>query len=149
MMARMTCFFFLLLPLGLLAQPKGDLQQQYLRFLRARGYDPYIDRDGDVQFQAEGLTLYLRVDAQRPTFFRLVLPNFWPIETAAELAQARRACDDTNRQVEGVKLYVQRQNVWLAVEQFMGQPDDFEAWFEPCLAAALLGVKTFRLEMRR
>jgi hypothetical protein len=138
-----------LLPTILLAQPKGSLQRSYLSYLQGAGYQAYIDRDGDVQFQAGNLSFFLSVDPQDPLFFRLVLPNFWPIESQREYDRALRACTQTNRQVKSAKLYLQNNNVWLTVENFMVRSDDFHHYFDRCLAAAELCLTTFRQEMQR
>jgi hypothetical protein len=135
--------------LWLSAQPKGDLQQRYLSYLRDRGYEPYIDQDGDVQFRDQGLTYYLRIDAEDPSFLRLVLPNFWPIESEVEYEHARRACGEINRQVKAVKVYLQSNNVWLTVENFMASPESLPTYFDRCLDAAQFGVRAFRVEMQR
>lgn len=139
----------LLFPLWTSAQIKGPLQRSYLSYLQASGYEAYIDRDGDVQFQAGKLAFFLSVDPQDPLFFRLVLPNFWPIESEAEYDRAQQACNQTNRQVKSAKLYLQNSNVWLTVENFMTDPDDFRSYFDRCMAAAQLSLNTFRLEMQR
>lgn len=139
----------LLLPLGLQAQPKGSLQRSYLGYLQDAGYQAYIDRDGDVQFQAGRLGFFLTVDPQDPLFFRLVLPNFWPIESQSEYDRALRACNQTNRQVKSAKLYLQNNNVWLTVENFMNRPEDFRQYFDRCMDAAELSLTTFRQEMQR
>jgi len=139
----------LLLPTVSLAQPKGSLQRNYLSYLQDAGYQAYIDRDGDVQFQAGKLGFFISIDPQDPLFFRLVLPNFWPIESEIERDLAQRACNQTNRQVKSAKLYLQSNNVWLTVENFMAEPEDFRQYFDRCLAAAQLSLTTFRREMQR
>lgn len=139
--------FFVLLPLLTIGQTRGDMQQRYLRYLQQQNFEAYIDRDGDVQFRAYGLNFFLVVDKEDLTFFRLVLPNFWPIESEIEYLTAQEACAEANRLLKGVKIYLRDNNVWLAVESFMARPDDFESFFSRGLSAARLGVSTFKDRM--
>ncbi|MCL6595365.1 MAG: hypothetical protein K6V73_04045, partial [Firmicutes bacterium] len=59
---------------------RAQRAQGYLEFLAEEGYRPRLDADGDVVFKVEGGAYYILLDEDEE-FFRLIYPNFWPLET--------------------------------------------------------------------
>ncbi len=115
------------------AQSRATLQKMYINFLKGEGYETSIDDDGDVNFEADGRTYFIEVNEDDLEFFRLVLPNIWPIESELERIQVMEACNKANFKVKTAKAYATDDNVWIAVEVFLEKPDDFEAIFERSL----------------
>jgi hypothetical protein len=64
---------------------KKQLQDMYISYLKEQGYQPDIDSDGDVTFKAEGGSFYIFVDEDDLELFRIVYPNFWEVESLAEM----------------------------------------------------------------
>lgn len=114
-------------------QSVNQLQIRYLEFLESQEIEGKIDSDGDVQFKYEDRSYFIEVDATDTEFFRLVLPNIWPIEDEKERIQVLRAMDFANNQVKVAKIYMVKDNVWVGVEVFRDDIDDYEAYFERSL----------------
>ncbi|MGH1434403.1 MAG: YbjN domain-containing protein [Lewinella sp.] len=126
---------------------EAKLQSMYSNFLDGKGYENSIDGDGDVQFIYNDRTFFIEVNEGDTEFFRVVLANIWPIESVSEGLQVVQACDEVNRTMKCTKAYTTNDNVWVAVELFVGEPDVFKAVFDRCLNAIELGVTTFVDEM--
>ena len=119
------------------------LQGMYQNFLEGKGLEGIIDGDGDVQFSYNEHTFFFEVNESDTEFFRLVLPNIWPIESISEGLEAVQACDEINRSMKCTKAYITNDNVWIAVEFFLDQPNDFKAVFDRSIEAIEDGVKKF------
>lgn len=115
------------------AQSTNQLQIRYLEFLESQEIEGKIDSDGDIQFKYEERSYFIEVDATDTEFFRLVLPNIWPIESEKERIQVLRAMDFTNNQVKVGKIYTVKDNVWVGIEVFRDDIDDYEEYFERSL----------------
>ena len=144
-----TAFLFIsLFSTPLKAQwTEAKLQTLYTNFLNEKGYENSIDGDGDVQFKHNDRTFFIEVNEDDTEFFRVVLANIWPIESVSEGLQVVQACDEVNRTMKCTKAYTTNDDVWIAVELFVGRPDAFKDVFERCLSAIELGVSTFVDEM--
>lgn len=145
--------FLLSFSSGLMAQEvsekdKKATQKMYTTYLEKEGYKPEIDEDGDVRFKREGKTYFINVDPADPMCFRLVLANIWPIESEEERVKVRVAMDHCNAQAKVAKAYMVRDNVWVAIETFIPEPEDFEAIFKRSLSALDYGVMLYAKKMR-
>ncbi|MDR2495390.1 MAG: hypothetical protein LBD24_09245 [Spirochaetaceae bacterium] len=134
--ARVWCFVVLLscfFGAGASAQDmtKQQLRQLYSNFLRAEGFSPTVDSDGDVQFKYEGGIYYIAVHEKDQQFFNLMYPNFWEIESEDELIQAVFAADTVTGNKKVVKVYLTQDwnNVSISVELFLKNPADFSTFF--------------------
>jgi hypothetical protein len=116
-----------------LAQSEATLQRMYIKFLKEKGYETSIDDDGDVNFVYDDRTYFIEVNEDDLEFFRLVLPNIWPIESELEEIEVFEACNKANYKVKTAKAYATDDDVWIATEVFLRQPEDFEAIFERSL----------------
>ena len=121
---------------------KADL---YLDFLGAEGYRPTRDDDGDVLFKFEGGTYLIYAVEDDPTYFRVVYPNFWPIESDDERARALDAASLASRQCKGAKVYVRDDgaNVSVAYEAFYDDVARVQASFTRILSAMRHAARTF------
>ncbi|MDR1931006.1 MAG: hypothetical protein LBQ44_10320 [Treponema sp.] len=136
-------FVFGVLPLA--AQySKTDLQNMYMRYLRAEGYSPEIDKDGDVSFKFEGKYYYIEIYEDDLEFFRVVFPNFWEIESGEERAQVAQAASWANRRTKAAKVYMTDKNTTIAVELFIPKPEDFTAVFSRSLQVISTALGHFR-----
>ncbi len=112
------------------------------------GFNPRIDDDGDVVFRCEGRTFVLTTDERDPTFFRLLLPNFWEIESEEEHLRALMVGNQVNAQMKVVKILIVKQNVWASVELFIEPIEGFIAVFKRCMQLLPAAMHEFREEMQ-
>ena len=130
------------------AVSKEQLQRLYSEYLTEEGYKPEVDADGDVRFKREGRLYFIAVSEQDPGFFRLVLPNVWPIENEAERSKVLAAADYSNAKTKVCKVFIVKKHVWLSVELFFASPRDFKGVFSRAMAAIDTGVVKFAEKMR-
>lgn len=128
---------------------RAQMQQMYSDYLKAEGYKPELDQDGDVVFKREGKTFFIQVSDQDQNYFRLVLPNFWTIESPAERAKVMIAADKTNSLSKAAKVFTTaNNNVWVSVEIFVNDPRDFKAIFPRAASALDNGYSNFITALR-
>jgi len=72
--------------------------------------------DDDVIFKYEGKTFLLNCDEEDKSFFRLLLPAFWEIESEEEERRALKAINAVNLRMKVIKVFSIHQNVWASVE---------------------------------
>lgn len=132
------------------APTKESLQAMYSEFLKAEGFNPEVDKDGDVAFKREGRVYFIDVGgAQKdPQYFRMALPNIWPIESEQERAKVLAAVDYANMRTKVCKTHTVGNNVWVAVEVFVAKPSDFKAIFGRSLNAIDGSTAVFVKKMR-
>jgi hypothetical protein len=121
--------------------------EMYSEYLREEGYVPRVDDDGDVVFKKEGGTYILFADEEDKTYFRLVFPAFWEIESEDEDERARQAINELNADLKVIKLYVVRNNVWAGVEMFIDPIESFRATFPRSIRLLANAVNKFREKM--
>lgn len=122
---------------------EAKLQKLYIDALRGEGMTGKVDADGDVQFTYSDHTYFIEVNEGDTEFFRVVLPNIWPIESIQEHGQVLMACDAVNKSLKTVKAYVANDDVWIAVEMFVSRPDNFQPVFKRCLNVIEAAVDKF------
>ncbi len=123
---------------------KADLFQNYLR---DEGFMPKVDSDGDIMFKREGKTYCLFSDEGDREFFRLALPNFWPIESEGERRQVVRAAAEATAEVKVGKVYPVGDNVWATVELLIDPIEGFSKVFKRSLAIIDACIHRFREKM--
>ncbi len=116
----------------------------YRHFLIEEGYAPKVDEDGDVTFKFEGASFFIAVDEEDDQFFRIVLPNFWPIESEDEREQVAAAALRATMNAKVAKVFPIRDDTWATVEMFCSPPETFKPVFRRCLRAILAAVENFR-----
>lgn len=122
--------------------------QMYCEFLRAEGYLPEIDEDGDVIFR-DGQRVYLiLIDEKDEEFFRLVFPNFWSIETEEERARVEKAALHATAMTKVAKVFPVRNNVWATIEMFVSPIEGFKPVFDRSMRALNVAVHSFVEKMR-
>jgi hypothetical protein len=127
----------------------GPKTRVYLDYLRREGYSPELDPDGDIKFKREGGTYYLMAEENDPSYFRLVFPNFWEIESDHERNQILYAVGEVNADLKVIKLYPVRDNVWASVEMFLDPIENFQKVFNRAMNVLGEGVAQFRQFMTR
>ncbi|MCW7752654.1 hypothetical protein OOT00_01485 [Desulfobotulus sp. H1] len=127
---------------------KEALQNLYMEYLKGEGYRPEVDEDGDVMFRREGKIYFLFVTEDDSDFFRLVLPNIWPIESIEENLQVLAAADFSNALSKVSKVYTVNDDVWVSIEMFLPSQKDFSQIFRRSMEALDNGVANFVRKMQ-
>lgn len=127
---------------------REELQKLYTDSLAAEGYRPELDDDGDVRFRHEGSSYFIEVREDDPMFFRVVMPNFWDIESPKERARIIEAANITCSDVKVAKVFIVRNDTWCAVELFLPSQEHFVPILQRCLLAIRAAVNTFTEHMR-
>lgn len=121
----------------------------YRQFLAEEGYVPQIDDDGDVLFKFEGANYFIAVDEDDDQFFRVVLPNFWPIESEEERELVAAAALLATMNVKATKVFPVGDDTWASIEMFCSPPEAFKPVFLRCLRAIQAAVSNFRDAMQQ
>ena len=127
---------------------REELQKLYLGVLAGEGYAPELDADGDVRFKHEGKSYFIEVREDDPFFFRVVLPNFWEIESEEEHVRAIRAANAVTGDIPVAKVFGLRGNTWCAVEMFLPGQESFAPVLGRCLLVIQQAVNHFTVLMR-
>ncbi len=126
---------------------KKQRAKMYHDFLQKEGYSPTIDSDGDVIFKSEGRTYAILIDERDEDFFRIVFPNFWPIENSQERQKVEQAALQATAETKVAKVFPVRENVWASIEMFCSPPEVFKAVFARSMSALRAAVGTFAEKM--
>lgn len=124
-----------------------ELADMYNQHLEAEGYRPEIE-EGFIKFKSEGGTYLVVVDENDEQYFRLIFPNFWPIEDDAERQKVLAAADHATAETKVAKVFTVRDNVWATIEIFSAEPQEIKAVFSRCMRALKAGVNAFLEKMR-
>jgi len=99
----------------------------YVTYLRAQGYSPSVDSDGDVNFTAHGQRFYIDVMEDDLQSFRIVLTNFIDIGPASNRLRALEAAGLEINTTKTIRFIIASNNR-IAIDSFIfvGRPQDFE-----------------------
>lgn len=127
---------------------KSQRAEMYLDYLRKEGYVPDVDKDGDIVFRLEGKTYCIIIDENDEMFFRLIFPNFWPIESAQERAKVEQAALYATADTKVAKVFPVKDDVFGSLEIFCMPPENFKLIFKRSLSALQTAVGKFANKMR-
>ncbi len=127
---------------------KSATQTMYMEYLKSEGYPAELDDDGDVLFKFEGNTYFIQIDPNDTEFFRIVLPNFWPVKGEDERQKVMKAMNYANAESKTAKVFIVRDNVWASIEIFVATPEDFKSIFKRSMSALQYGVYNFVMKMK-
>ena len=130
-------------------QPPLSKTDLYLKHLHEEGFNPQVDEDGDVIFRCESRTYVLIQDERDPTFVRLLLPNFWAIESEEEHLRALMTANQVNAKMKIVKLVMVRRSVWASIELLIDSPAHFVNVFNRCVQIIPDPTREFRQAMQQ
>jgi len=115
----------------------------YMEFLEDEGMQPSLDASGAVTFASRGRSYYLIVDDDDPQYFRLLYPNFWSLDSAAERQRALLAAAEVTAGVKVAKVYVLGEDTQAAAEMFLADPQDLRQVFSRALRALQGAVRRY------
>jgi len=95
--------------------------------------DAFVDSDGDVQFTYGENDYYIGINEGDQEFVRVVLWNLYSVDTASDAFQAIYAASVVTRDRKVVKAYVSGDEVIIAAELFVGDPQHIAPVFERVL----------------
>ena len=101
---------------------KESLTQRYSAILKAEGFDPQPDKDGDIFFMYEGGQFIIILDSKDEPFFRLCYPAFLKCDTEEIKTKALAAINGTNIDVKVGKAFYVKETCWAVVEAFLPDP---------------------------
>jgi hypothetical protein len=127
---------------------KKQRAQMYEEYLKEEGFHPEIDKDGDVVFKTEGKIYVIIIDENDEEFFRLLFPNFWPIESEQERAKVERAALHATAETKVAKVFPVKDDVMASIEIFCNPPQNFKSVFKRSISALQTAVRTFATKMR-
>jgi len=120
----------------------------FMRFLREDGFRPKIDEDDDIVFKFEGKTHYIETNELDESYFRLILPNFWQIDTPEEESHALVVMSEVNAEIKVAKIYQRKDSIHATVEMFIDPMEGFKQVFPRCLGCIQAAVDAFRKKMK-
>jgi hypothetical protein len=125
-----------------------EVCRYFADFLHREGFRPEIrPGDGLVFFKFEGRGYAIKLDGQDEEFFRIVFPNFWPIEGEQERRQVLVAADHVNSNLKVAKVFTVKDNVFATIEMFFADPGHFKAVFLRALGALKNAAESFAGKM--
>lgn len=119
-----------------------------LKYLKEQGYHVKVDKDGDIVFKCESMNLAIIVDDDDEDFFRLILPNFWEIESEAELDQVLLASSEINHEIKLIKITTSDMETHANVEMLITSAQDIIKIFEKSLRCIQHATYRFSEKMR-
>jgi len=113
--------------------PRASLQNIYMEHLRAEGYLPSIDVDGDIQFKVSGYNYFIIIDENDLQFFQ-VYTGF--SLGASSLENVAIAVNFTNRRSKVAKIAVSSDGrvASITAELLLNDPRDFKPVFARTLS---------------
>lgn len=132
------CSALMLAGMPALAQTytKEQLQQTYVQYLNAEGFNPNLTQAGNVRFRREGKFYIIYVDEKDPEYFRLVLSFTADDKTPAGRLKRIEGANLATTETKVVKAYVDSDgDPNFAAEMFLIVPGDFKTHFSRLLRA--------------
>lgn len=119
-----------------------------MKFLKDEGFRPKIDDDDDIVFKCEGKHYFLEINESDASYFRLIFPNFWGIDTPSEEEHALIIMNQVNAEIKVAKLYQRKDKIHAAVEMFIDPMKGFKTVFPRCLACLQIATNSFVEKMQ-
>jgi hypothetical protein len=104
----------------------------YLAFLTEEGYKPELKGEGKDQFilfKKAGANYVIEIRPDDPTFFRILKPNIWKVDSKEERILALEAASLSSGGVKIAKVYLTDDHVWISAETHVPNPEGFTAAF--------------------
>jgi hypothetical protein len=98
--------------------------ETYMAWLNEQGYRPELDNDQDISFKHERINFVLFANEKDETFFRLMVPYFWELETEEETQKATTTIMKLNTDYKAAKFYIMQNDVCVAIECFYAKIED-------------------------
>ena len=126
---------------------KAERARSFSDYLQAEGYAATTDEDSDIVFKYEGAVYLVVLDDTDTGFFRIVFPNFWPIESESERVKVEKAALAATAGIKVAKVFPVSDNVWATIELFTTDIEQAKAVFKRSMLALRAAVNKFAQEM--
>ena len=120
----------------------------FMRYLREEGFRPRIDEDDDIVFKFQGKTHFIETNESDESYFRLIFPNFWQIDTPEAESHALVVMSEVNAEIKVAKIYQRKDSIHATVEMFIDPMEGFKQVFPRCLGCIQAAVAAFREKMK-
>lgn len=115
--------------------------------LEVEGFRPKLDKEGDLIFKYEGQTYFLDATERDEQFLRVVLPNFWTLESDDETKKALELSVELTKKLKVVKVYPVKNRMWTSVELLLPNEEAFADVLDRTLFMLSVAAVEFREEM--
>lgn len=128
--------------------PDASPAQPILEWLEREGFRARLDEDGDVHLRHEGRDVFVVFDADDPSYVRVIAPEFWKCDDAAEQRLfALTVANRLNASLRVAKISLRSDGATcVAVELFVNGPEALLAVLPRCLD--LIGAATWEFRER-
>lgn len=116
-------------------------------FLEEEGFRPKFDDDGDIIFKYEGKTFIIEFDASDEHYLRLMLPNFWELESDYEKNQAIKIALDITKTIKVAKVFSVEDCIWSSAEIFLPNEESIKPIFNKIIGAVSAAAALFANRM--
>jgi hypothetical protein len=101
-------------------------QTMILEFLKENGFMPKAITENELIFKSEGKTFLIITDDRDTQYLRIVLPNFWSIDSNHEEKLARETALLITKRKKATKIIIEDTIVSAVVEIFLNEPKAFD-----------------------
>lgn len=118
------------------------------QLLERQGFQPNIDKDGDMLFKFEGGDYYITIDKRDTNFIAIICPFFQKIREE-ERIKAISCAQEVTQKIKVAKVFVAKDLLFGTVEMFLLNEDFFSGnvWIR-CLRAIQASKTLFSSLMR-
>ena len=118
--------------------------------LQNEGFRPSRDKNDDIYFKYQGMTICVGSYADDSEFIRVMIPNIWSIDSEQEREWALRSANDANTRLKAVKLFIHnRDDVHVSIEFFVQDTTAAIAVLHRCFSILYSAVNHFRECMQK
>ncbi len=130
------------------APPPPTPAQPILEWLEGEGFRARLDEDGDIHLRHEGRDVFVVFDAHDPSYVRVIAPEFWKCDDAAEQRFfALTVANRLNASLKVAKISLRSDGATgVAVELFVNGPEALRDVLPRCLD--LVGAATWEFRER-
>lgn len=107
---------------------------RYSEYLATKGYDPEIDKDGDIKFTYKEKTYYVTLDKNDEKFFRIARIANLNLDSESRINRAKIISHDLTKDKKVAKVYWSNGQIWASSEQLLADTDDFKKIFDRTLS---------------
>jgi len=116
-------------------------------FLEEEGFRPKFDDDGDIIFKYEGKTFIIEFDDSDEHYLRLMLPNFWELESDYEKNQAIQVALEITKKIKVAKVFSVENCIWSSAELFLPNEDSVKPIFSKIIGVVSTAATLFANRM--
>ena len=117
---------------------KSERLRIYKTSLKEEGFEPKVDREGNLVFKFEGLPYVIEIEDQDEEFLRLAFKNFWMFDKASGHLGALIGALHATAETKVAKVCVRDGEVIASIELFLGSPEHLR----PILLRSLNALKS-------